>query len=542
MFKINRAINCFLILFFLTFTPCSYATFSSTDFLKTNGTVLKNNFGNGTPVILKGTNLGGWFLKEDWMSPLGTTDEYNLRQILFNRFKADGMQNLLDSYANNWIQASDLDNIKQLGLNVVRVPLYWEDFMNSDGSMKSDAISFTKLDWLVAESSKRNIYVILDLHGTPGAACPWQSCGRENFNKLWTNTTYQNWTVQIWQRLAKHFNNNPTIAAYDLINEPLLTMGSGENGTQIQQKMDYFNRLYQAVRAIDVNHTIDIAVFYDWWAAFPPSHYGWSNVVYQTHHYQMTSPNDWNLTNSEIDRWLRDLSTYQRTWNVPIYAGEFSFAQNDLLEKWLKGLNSLNASWTTWSYKVKGGGNWGFYINNTNPSPNLQIDSATTIAAKWAKFTTANFQSATTFANIIKKYSAAPVLISTWSSLKAVANNKYVTANDAGSGPLVANRVTVADSERFKIIKNSDSTISLLSMANKKYVQTDLNNAGRLIASASVIDTWEKFWLVNAGNGQVALKAFISNKFVSADLNVGGVLYANRVEMNNWEKFYIGNA
>lgn len=518
------------------------AAFGSADFLKANGTVLRNNSGNGAIVNLRGTNLGGWLLQEDWMSPLGAADEYSMRRTLVNRFGEAGAQSLINGYQDTWIQAGDLDNIKSMGMNVVRVPMYWEDFMYTNGTMKPDSVTFRKLDWLVSQASARNIYVILDLHGAPGGDCPWQSCGISNSNQLWSNATYQNWTVQIWQRLATHYNGNPTIAAYDLLNEPLVVMSGNESASQIQQKMNFFNRMYQAVRAIDPNHVIIIAAFYDWPNAYAPSTYGWTNVMYQTHHYQFTNYDDWNLTNSEIDRWLKDLTQYQRNWNIPIYAGEFSFGQNDLYEKWLNGLNALNANWTNWTYKVKGGGNWGYYINNGNPSPDLNNDSSATIASKWSKFSTANFTPNTTFTNLVKKYTTAAPVTTTWSSLKAIANGNYVTAENSGADPLVANRTAVNDWERFKVINNADGTISLWSMANNKYVQADLNNGGRLIASASFINAWEKFTRVDLGNGQVALKSVANNQYVCADLNVGGVLYANRASASGWEAFVIANS
>ncbi|HEY4213717.1 MAG TPA: discoidin domain-containing protein, partial [Steroidobacteraceae bacterium] len=52
--------------------PAATATaLGSSDFLKANGAVLKNNSGTGSTVNLRGTNLGGWLTQEDWMSPLG---------------------------------------------------------------------------------------------------------------------------------------------------------------------------------------------------------------------------------------------------------------------------------------------------------------------------------------------------------------------------------------------------------------------------------------------------------------------------------------
>lgn len=521
-------------------SPKASAAFGSGDFLKANGTVVRNNSGTGNVVNLRGTNLGGWLLQEEWMTPSGAVDEYTLRRTLTNRFGESGAQSLINGYQDNWIQAGDLDNIKNWGMNVVRVPIYWEDFMNTSGVMKPDSVTFRKLDWLIDEAGKRNLYVILDLHGAPGAACPWHSCGQENSNQLWTNSTYQNWTIQIWERMATRYKGNPTVAAYDLLNEPLVTMGTGENAAQIKQKMDFYDRMYKAVRAKDADHMIIIAAFFDWWAASPPTTYGWTNVMYQTHHYQFTDYNNWDLTNSEMDRWLKDMASYQKNWNVPVLAGEFSFGQDDLTEKWLSGLNALNASWTNWSYKVKGGGTWGYYNNNNNPAPNLNTDSAATIASKWSKFTTANFASNTSFQNVVKKHTGTAPFTETWSSLKANANGTFVSAENGGADALVANRDTAGHWERFKIIQNSDGTVSFLSMSNIKYVQADLNNGGRLIASATYPSTWEKFTREDLGGGLVAFKSVANGKYVSADLNNGGVLSANRNAVGGaWEQFNV---
>jgi endoglucanase len=538
----------FVVLAGLLFTvveqPNANAAFGAADFLKTNGKVIRNNSGTGAIVNLHGPNLGGWLMQEGWMSPMNTPDQYTLTQTLWNRFGTDGNQNLQSGFQDVWIQASDLDNIKNMGLNAVRVPMYWEDFMNPDGSMKADSISFRKLDWLVTQSAQRNMYVILDFHGIQGGDCPWQSCGISNSNQLWVNSTYQDRTVQIWERIATHYNNNPSVAAYVLMNEPLLTSGGGESAAQVKQKYDYYNRLYNAVRAKDSNHIIIVAAFFDWEQSLAPWTYGWTNVVYETHHYNFGAYDDWNVTNSMIDSWLSKMAQYQANYNVPVYAGEFSFGQLDLTDKWLSGLNALNASWSNWSYKVTGGGNWGYYNNNSNPVPNAYTDSAATIAAKWNMFSTPNFQINTGLVNVIKKYAGQPGTPGAiTSSIKAMANNSFVCAEDTGASPLVANRATVGGWEKFTVVNNSDGTISFLSSANNKYVTADLNQSTKLIARATTIQDWEKFRKVDRGSGKVALQAVANNKYVSADLNLGAVLYANRDTVGGaWEEFIIAAA
>lgn len=521
--------------------PVAHAAFGSGDFLKTNGTVIRNNSGSGAIVNLRGTNLGGWLLQEAWMSPMNTPDQYTLTSTLWNRFGTDGNHSLQDYYQSVWIQASDLDNIKSMGMNVVRVPMYWEDFMNPDGTMKPDSISFKELDWLVAQAGQRNLYVILDFHGLQGGDCPWQSCGITNSNQLWGNSTYQTRTVQIWERIATRYNGNPTIAGYDLMNEPLLTSGAAENASQVRQKFDFYNRMYNAVRAKDPNHIIIVAAFFDWEQTLPPSTYGWTNVVYQTHNYNFDQYDNWNVTNGMIDNWLAKAAQYQSAYNVPVYSGEFSFGQLDLIEKFLAGLNAINASWTNWSYKVTGGGNWGYYNNNTNPVPDIYNDSDSTLRSKWSKFATSYFQVNTGLINAVKKYTGQqpgnPPAGGSKINIKALANGQFVAAEDAGASPLVANRASASGWETFTVINNADGTISLLSAANNKYVTAVIDENTQLLARATAIQAWEKFRKIDRGGGKVALQSVANNKYVSADLNKGGVLYANRDTASGWEEF-----
>jgi len=126
-------------------------------------------------------------------------------------------------------------------------------------------------------------------------------------------------------------------------------------------------------------------------------------------------------------------------------------------------------------------------------------------------------------------------------SIRASANNTFVTAENAGASPLVANRAAVNTWEQFHVIANSDGTISLQAAINGRFVTTDLGNGGRLIATQTAIGTNEKFRRISQSNGTVALQAVVNNQYVSADLNVAGVLIANRASPNTWEQFAFTN-
>lgn len=126
-------------------------------------------------------------------------------------------------------------------------------------------------------------------------------------------------------------------------------------------------------------------------------------------------------------------------------------------------------------------------------------------------------------------------------SIRASANNTFVSADNGGANPLVANRPAVSAWEQFRVIQNSDGTISLQAVVNGLYVAADLNSGGRLIANRTAISTWEKFRRVAQPNGTVALQALANNLYVAADLNLGNVLIANRTAPSTWEQFTFNN-
>lgn len=509
-------------------------------FLKANGTVLRDNFGTGNIVTLRGTNLGGWLLQEGWMSPLGVKDEWTLRETLTSLHGAETAESLIKTYQDAWLTTRDLDNIKNMGMNMVRVPILYLELMDKYGNWKQDP--WSKLDWLVQEAGNRGIYVLLDLHGTFGAQNTFDNSGEANSDpQLWKNKEYQDRTVRLWEGIADHYKGNPTVAGYDLLNEP--------DRVSKEQLNAYYDRLYKAIRAIDPDHAIFIEAAWSWGQLYDPDTFGWTNVVYEMHYYAMagSEASDWNAQNNLVNGALQGLRDHQAQWNVPVYVGEFClFDFTDLWEKFLAGMNASNISWTNWTYKVSSNyGNWGYFNNNPNPVPNITGDSPATIAAKWSKFNTENFKPNPTLQNLVKKYttgSTPPPAPTGLVYLISEANKKIVSAENAGSDPLVANRETAQDWELFEVVNNSDQTISLKSKINGKYVTADVNIGGKLVARGESIQLWEKFRKEQLADGTIALFALANNKYVTVDLDNGAGLVANRDKVGGaWEAFWLIN-
>lgn len=356
-----------------------------------------------------GTSSSWWSVSE--MNVYLNNDDYDLNISLKNRFGQTTAESIIGTHQNTWITSSDLDNVANIGMNVIRLPISWLNIVNEDGTFKTNA--WTKIDWLVNQAAARNLYVLLDLHTLPGGDCPWGSCGRvgPNPNGFWTNTAYQDMVVEIWKAMADRYKGNPAVAGYDLMNEPLLDWN--ETSTILTQKFNYYDRLYDAVRAIDPDHMIFIEAFFNWNNSITPSTYGWTNVVYELHPYDMGNAKDWTAQNNLVTDNLAQLAAKQSdpNYNIPVLFGEYSlYYYDDVWSKWMGGLNAVHANWTNWTYKVRGahnegvGGYWGFYNTNLNPIPIINSDNSATMISKLEKFGTSNFQPNNSFIRTVSKF------------------------------------------------------------------------------------------------------------------------------------------
>ncbi|MEE4542631.1 hypothetical protein V2S66_11715 [Streptomyces sp. V4-01] len=122
-------------------------------------------------------------------------------------------------------------------------------------------------------------------------------------------------------------------------------------------------------------------------------------------------------------------------------------------------------------------------------------------------------------------------------SLRAHANGDYVTADNAGASPLIANRTAIGQWEQFDLIDSGDGYVSLRAHANSKYVTADNAGAAPLLAKVDAIGTWEQYQLVHNGDGSVSLKARVNGDYVTAENAGAAALIANRTAIGPWEEF-----
>ncbi len=78
-------------------------------------------------------------------------------------------------------------------------------------------------------------------------------------------------------------------------------------------------------------------------------------------------------------------------------------------------------------------------------------------------------------------------------SFRAHSDHEYVTAENAGAAPLIANRTAIGPWEEFDLLTNSDGSVSLRAHADNDYVTA---GSSPLIAGRTTVGQSGEFDLV----------------------------------------------
>jgi hypothetical protein len=122
-------------------------------------------------------------------------------------------------------------------------------------------------------------------------------------------------------------------------------------------------------------------------------------------------------------------------------------------------------------------------------------------------------------------------------SLRAHANGRYVTAENAGAAALIANRTAIGGWEQFDLIDLGGGAVALRAHANGLYVTADNAGASPLIAKGTTVGSWERFQVVHNSDGSTSLRALVNNAYVTAEGAGASPLIANRTAVGPWEEF-----
>ncbi len=309
----------------------------SQSFLTVSGTKIVNQYGQ--EVFLKGMGLGGWLEPEGYMFGMSgfANSPSQIHKKIQDLIGVDNTNNFYSAFRKNFVTESDIKALSSWGFNLVRLPFHYNILTPPDSPGVYLESGFAIFDSLISWCKKYNIYIILDMHCAPGGESDQTISDYDpSIPSLWQDTAKQTRTVDIWRTIAERYKNEPTIAGYDLLNEPRWDFPNGN-----QPLRDLYVRITNAIRSVDTTHILFIEgnqYATDFSGLTPP----WdSKMAYSFHKY-------WNANNTGAIQYLLNLRS---TYNVPLWLGESGENSNTWYTECITLMQQYDVSWCWWTLK-----------------------------------------------------------------------------------------------------------------------------------------------------------------------------------------------
>jgi len=314
---------------------------------------------NGTPITLRGYALGSWMNLEHFMVGMPGTNEMIL-QAFADVYGKENAEKFFDTYIDVFISDEDINFLKSIRTNSIRIPFGYHHFIDDKNPGAFLERGFDTLDRVVKLCEKHEMYVILDLHSTPGSQNnDWHSDNITGQSLFWKYRCFQDQIIELWRELAKRYKDNPWIAGYDLLNEPTY-------GLTKEELFGFYDRAAAAVRESDKDHIIFLEGE-DFGRSFElfdePKD---PQISYAVHFYPFVLEDD--ILDPDLDEsrrtaifeeiFYRQISAIKR-FRRPIWCGESGYVFKDGQEDFYSKLilrnidlcESNNISWSLWTYK-----------------------------------------------------------------------------------------------------------------------------------------------------------------------------------------------
>lgn len=315
---------------------------------------------------LRGVNLGGWLLLEQWMTPTlfaGTDaiDEYTFMQT-------PGAVEKIDRHRQTFITEQDFAWLAANGINAVRIPVgYWV----LDGDAPYTSARYY-LDWAFAMADKYNLHVIIDLHGLPGSQNGRDHSGRVGKALWYRYAHYQKQSLNVLATIAERYKDYDSLWGVQVINEPRLGLFHWKLRRYYRQVYERLTQILRPNQAIIISDAFTPRLLSG--ALKATTH----PVVLDVHVYHMATLFSQYLS---VDWFLRKTKRRQRllqrlSHTQPIIIGEWSGIMRhqtmrripekqhaELFAKYVAlqlDVYGVTAGWFYWNYKTEKPGQWDF--------------------------------------------------------------------------------------------------------------------------------------------------------------------------------------
>ena len=308
--------------------------------------------------------MGGWLVIERWMTPSlfkdsSAANEYQLSSTSVGRDR-------IKKHHKSFITEKDLDWLVAQAIEIVRIPVGHWVLCGSDRYVSAAH----RLDWLMEQTKKRHIKVLIDLHAAPGAQNRYMhsGSGNQHHDEHWLKSEEsQTLTVTTLKQLAKRYADYENLWGIQLLNEPDV----GLTGWRLVR---FYRRAYQQVTKVLPARVL--VIFSDGYAPFLLTgalswpHRRTNPVAMDSHFYQTFGKRNKRRQLHEHLKVARRRRWWIRIWTLsqPLIVGEWSttlpYKVSDEHTKQYQVIqNSSHSSALAtfyWSYKTESIGKWNY--------------------------------------------------------------------------------------------------------------------------------------------------------------------------------------
>lgn len=231
-------------------STCAHAA-ATTDFVRARGDRIVVGAEN-REIFLRGVNVdacrlvprggGDWYAEGEGDNPF-PSDDADVPVVL----------------NEDWYNQGHFRTAARIGFNVIRVHLTYRIFEDNGNPGRYKKEGWNWLDKYVLWAKKHGLYLILSMTAPQGGYQPTGGGGAA----LWEDNRVRQRFRNLWKAIAERYADEPTIAAYDLLNEPHPTSSrTDERGDNAQWKA-LAKELIKDIRSVDTNHLIIVEAV-DW--------------------------------------------------------------------------------------------------------------------------------------------------------------------------------------------------------------------------------------------------------------------------------------
>lgn len=346
-------------------------------------------------------------------------DESGTRWNMSQTLGSEKAEFFFDRLLDYFLTEDDIRFIRECGATVVRLPLSYRHFESDSAPFKYLEKGFARLDKAIQWCTKNNLYVIIDLHAVQG----WQNtdwhCDNPSRQTLfWTHKQFQDRFVALWQEFARRYASNPTVAGYNVMNEPVTNAPFGRFSSSYTPNWDVLNQIYRrvvnSIRAVDPITIIFLEGDYFSTLFSGLDQPFTENLVYTTHNYTASGfgpgayPGTyqgvfWDRAKQEELFLSYEGTKFSRDNHVPLWVGEFGSVYNGPVNEKKYRLEALDdqisifarhrVHWTTWTYKDVGVMGWltlsaeSEYLHTIKPALQAKYDLYSDFWMHWLPLT-----------------------------------------------------------------------------------------------------------------------------------------------------------